>query len=115
MFVELTSEQPGNKVITGDTHRPVTLGYEGVRRIVALGNEDSGFRKGNCVAILPHILSSSRHDLDMNGNAQKIDPAAAMIGRHETLHMGWDLDGCFADFITVAATNLMRVDPYHLY
>src|SRR5262245_29600186 len=78
----------GNKVITGDTHHHVTLGHEGVGRIVALGDGVSGFRKGDCVVILPHVLSSSRPDALVERDTQQVDPIS--IGRHKTLHMGWD-------------------------
>lgn len=101
----------GNKVTNGDSHCHITLGHEGVGRIVAMGSRVSGFKKDDRVVILPHVLSAG-HDVGITTENEQVDPLS--IGHHKTKHMGWDIDGCFADYITVPAQNLIRVDPIHL-
>jgi len=38
-----------------------------------------------------------------------IDPV--QIGNGHTWHMGWQVNGCFADFIVVSAANIARISP----
>jgi threonine dehydrogenase-like Zn-dependent dehydrogenase len=102
----------GNKVINSDPRCHLTLGHEGVGRVVAIGSRPSEFRKGDCVAVLPHVLLSSGHDLDVNSESELVDPVS--IGLRKTWHMGWDIDGCFSEYITVPAQNLVRIDPVYL-
>jgi threonine dehydrogenase-like Zn-dependent dehydrogenase len=103
----------GDKVVDNDSHRHVTLGHEGVGHVFTVGNDVSGFNEGDCVVILPHVLPSSRHTVDSQNEYGQVNPVT--IGHHKTQHMGWDIDGCFADYVIVPAQNLIRVDPSHLH
>ncbi|MFL5592415.1 MAG: alcohol dehydrogenase catalytic domain-containing protein [Ktedonobacteraceae bacterium] len=102
----------GNKAASGDPNRYVTLGHEGSGRVVAVGDAVTCLRPGDYVAVLPHTHLPAENDEGVRCSARQIDPVC--IGASHTRHMGWDIDGCFADFITVPATNLVPVSPEHL-
>jgi threonine dehydrogenase-like Zn-dependent dehydrogenase len=100
----------GNKSATGEPDRYTTLGHEGIGRIVALGGDVRGLQLGDYVVILPHIHGNERAPRCL---ASSINPVC--IGSGHTLHMGWDIDGCFADFMVVPITNIVHIDRRHLY
>lgn len=97
----------GDKVISGDPCHYIIPGHEGMGRIVAINSEEVGLEQGDYVVVLPHVHK------DISCSASEIDPTC--IGSGHTLHRGWDLDGCFADFLALPITSLKRIDPEHLY
>jgi threonine dehydrogenase-like Zn-dependent dehydrogenase len=102
----------GNKTASGDPNRYVTLGHEGSGRVVAVGDGVTCLKPSDYVVVLPHTHLPADNDEDVRCSARQIDPVC--IGDGHTRHMGWDIDGCFADFITVPAANLVPVSPEHL-
>jgi threonine dehydrogenase-like Zn-dependent dehydrogenase len=103
----------GNKLSSGSPHEHITLGHEGVGHVITVGSKVTNFKKGDCVVVLPHVYSSSGKDIYTSDKNARINPVS--IGHHDTQHMGWDIDGCFADSIIVPAENLVRVNPSHLH
>lgn len=101
----------GNKHSSGQAHNHITSGHEGVGRVVAVGSGVTGLKKGDIVVILPHVLPSFGQHVHTIA-ASQIDPVH--IGHYDTLHMGWDTDGCFADYITVSADNLAYISPSYV-
>ncbi|MFL5666531.1 MAG: alcohol dehydrogenase catalytic domain-containing protein [Ktedonobacteraceae bacterium] len=99
----------GNKSATGESDRYTTLGHEGVGRIIALGGNAPEFQPGDYAIVLPHIHDRERAPQCFT---PRIDPVC--IGSGHTLHMGWDIDGCFADFIVVPITNIVRIARRYL-
>lgn len=99
----------GNKSATGEPGRYTTLGHEGIGRIIALGGTPPEFQPGDYVIVLPHIHDRERAPQCF---APHVDPVC--IGSGHTLHMGWDIDGCFADFMVVPTTNIVRIAQRHL-
>ena len=98
----------GNKASSGNPERFITVGHEGVGRILTVMDETTGLRSGDCVVILPHVHTSPDQDSSKQQCfSPSIDPGC--IGNGHTLHMGWDIDGCFADFIVVPVKNLIRI------
>src|SRR5450631_1463338 len=95
----------GNKVSIGDPKHYITLGHEGVGRIVDIHEQGTGLYPGDCVVVLPHRHLPGVCHFAVSG----ISPTC--IGNEHTLHMGWDLDGCFADFLCVPTTNIVHVEP----
>jgi threonine dehydrogenase-like Zn-dependent dehydrogenase len=98
-----------NKTASGASDRYITLGHEGVGRIIALNGNTSGMQIGDYVVVLPHVHKDER---TLQCSASAINPVC--IGNGHTLHMGWDIDGCFADFRTVPIANLVPVAPQYL-
>jgi len=94
----------GNKVASGEAGCYTTLGHEGVGRVVAMGKNVSTWQLGDYAVILPHV---HRCVQDITCLASHINPVC--IGNGHTLHMGWDIDGCFTDFMVVSTANLVRV------
>ncbi len=103
----------GNKTASGNPNRYVTLGHEGSGYVVAVGDGISGLEPGNYVVVLPHTHLPTENKEGIHCSAQQIDPAC--IGAGHTRHMGWDNDGCFANFIMVPAANLVLVPPEHVH
>ena len=103
----------GDKSATGKPDRFTVLGHEGVGRIIALNEDAAEFHPGDYVVILPHVGLTSDHCNGPRRLDARIDPVA--IGSGQTLHMGWDIDGCFADFVLVPTTNVVRVARKHLH
>ncbi len=97
----------GDKVIAGNPGHYIIPGHEGVGRIVAIGNDETGLKPGDYVVVLPHVHKHTPC------SAPEINPTC--IGSGHTLHRGWDLDGCFADFIVVPTISLRRIDAEHLH
>ncbi|MFL5592409.1 MAG: alcohol dehydrogenase catalytic domain-containing protein [Ktedonobacteraceae bacterium] len=102
----------GNKLSTGDPDRFITLGHEGVGLVIAVDNSVTGLKPGDYAVVLPHIPLGAAHKNDMLCCALQVDPLG--IGSGRTLHMGWDINGCFTDVMVVSATNLARVAPKYL-
>lgn len=94
----------GNKSASGEHERYTTLGHEGIGRVVALGSHVPGLQPGDYVVILPHIHDNKRVPECV---ASSINPVC--IGCGHTLHMGWDIDGCFADFVIVPISNIVCI------
>ncbi len=102
----------GNKVTSGDPTRHVTLGHEGVGTVVMVGEAVTDFKLGDYVVILPHVHLPPSSGIRCQ--ASQIEPECC--GNGHTLHMGLgDTDGCFADFIVMPATNVVRIAPEHLH
>jgi L-galactonate 5-dehydrogenase len=99
----------GNKSTSGEPGCYTTPGHEGMGRVIALGSDVPGLQPGDYVVILPHIHDDTRA---AECTASRINPVC--IGSGHTLHMGWDIDGCFADFVVVPITNIVRVAEPHL-
>ena len=97
----------GDKKIAANAHDYIISGHEGVGRIVAVGDGEEEFKPGDYVVVLPHV-----HKKDVICSALEINPTC--ISRGHTLHRGWDIDGCFADFIVVPTTSLKRIAPQAL-
>jgi threonine dehydrogenase-like Zn-dependent dehydrogenase len=98
-----------NKAASGTSGGYITLGHEGVGRIVASNGNSSEWQVGDCVVVLPHVHKDERSSRCL---ATEINPVC--IGSGHTLHMGWDIDGCFANFVTMPVTNIVRVAPDQL-
>jgi len=97
----------GNKSTRRRTESYLIPGHEGVGRILSTGPGASGLQPGDVVVILPHV-----HLPDSSlpgGPCQEAELNPVCIGHGHTLHMGWDRDGCFADYIEVPAANVIRV------
>ena len=99
-----------NKAASGEAGRYTTLGHEGIGRVVALGDNIPGLQLGDYAVVLPHIHD---HERAPQCFASSINPVC--IGCGHTLHMGWDIDGCFADFMVVPITNIVRIDRQYLH
>ncbi|MFL5627080.1 MAG: alcohol dehydrogenase catalytic domain-containing protein [Ktedonobacteraceae bacterium] len=99
-----------NKAASGEAGRYTTLGHEGIGRVVALGDNIPGLQPGDYAVVLPHIHD---HERAPQCFASSINPVC--IGCGHTLHMGWDIDGCFADFMVVPITNIVRIDRQYLH
>lgn len=99
----------GNKTASGETGRYTTLGHEGIGRVVALGSRVPRLHVGDYTVVLPHV---HRDDCEPPCLASSINPIC--IGSKHTLHMGWDIDGCFADYMVVPVTNIVRITQRHL-
>ena len=98
----------GNKASTGDVERPTTLGHEAVGVIEQIDTNAETLRPGDRVVVLPHLLSTQQVELA----GDRVDPRR--IGAGHTLHMGWDIDGVFADYTVVPTTHLVRVAEEYL-
>jgi threonine dehydrogenase-like Zn-dependent dehydrogenase len=96
----------GNKKIAGNPQHYIIPGHEGVGRIVAVRDSRMELKPGDYVVVLPHVHKN------MPCSAAEITPTC--IGNGHTLHRGWDLDGCFADFVVVSTASLKRIAPEHL-
>ena len=99
----------GNKAALREAGRYTTLGHEGIGRIVALGGNIPELQPGDYAVILPHIHRCKRA---LPCFASRVSPFC--IGSGHTLHMGWDIDGCFADFVVVPTTNIVHVAQRNL-
>ncbi len=97
----------GNKASSNDPAHYVTLGHEGVGIVLECGSDVVGYKEGDCVVILPHIHLPCGPSLSCP--SRQVDPVC--IGSGHTLHMGWQMNGCFTDFMVLPATNLVRVTP----
>jgi threonine dehydrogenase-like Zn-dependent dehydrogenase len=98
----------GDKASSGNPQRFITLGHEGVGRILSMTDDSTGLRSGDYVVILPHVHASPDHNsCKPPCSSPSIDPGC--IGNGHTLHMGWDIDGCFADLIVAPVKNLIRI------
>lgn len=98
----------GNKQIYSNPHHYIVPGHEGIGQIIDIKHdEESGLKRGDFVVVLPHVHK------DTVCPTSEITPRC--IGNNHTLHRGWDLDGCFADFITVPITSLRSIDPCYLH
>lgn len=97
----------GDKVVSGNPHDYIIPGHEGVGRIVAVSHDETELKQGDYVVVLPHVHKN------IPCPALEINPTC--IGSGHTLHRGWDIDGCFADFIVVSTTSLKRIDPEYLH
>ncbi len=96
----------GDKVISGNSHDYIIPGHEGVGRIMEIGNNETGLKQGDYVVVLPHVHKN------ILCSAPEINPTC--IGSGHTLHQGWDIGGCFADFIMVPIMCLKRIDEEYL-
>lgn len=92
----------GNKEISSEVGRYTTPGHEGVGRVIARGSEAAAWRIGDYAVVLPHV-----HRAQFACQASRINPVC--IGSGHTLHMGWDIDGCFAEWMVVPATNVVHI------
>lgn len=99
-----------NKIASGEAGDYITLGHEGIGRVVASGSNTSEWQPGDYVVVLPHV---HRSESGLICFAPRITPVC--IGNGHTLHMGWDIDGCFADFMVVPTTNIVRIVRQHLH
>src|SRR5690242_8340165 len=95
----------GNKASAHDPTHYITLGHEGVGRVLACGSNVVTYKEGDHVVILPHVRP------DQPCLSGMIDPI--QIGNGHTRHMGWQVNGCFADFIVVSTENIARISPEH--
>jgi len=102
----------GNKTASGDPNRYVTLGHEGSGYIIAVGDGVGNLKPGDYVVVLPHTHLPAGNNEGVHCSVRQVDPVC--IGAGHTRHMGWDIDGCFADFITVPSANLVPVPPKYL-
>ncbi len=100
----------GNKAALREAGRYTTLGHEGIGRIVALGGNIPELQPGDYAVILPHIHD---HERAPQCFASSINPVC--IGCGHTLHMGWDIDGCFVDFMALPITNIVRINQQYLH
>src|SRR6266568_2840050 len=98
-----------NKTASGEPGHYITLGHEGIGRVVALGGDIPELQPGDYAVVLPHVHRSESLPPCL---ASRITPVC--IGSGHTLHMGWDIDGCFADFMVVPTSNVVRVARRHL-
>lgn len=97
-----------NKEASGIPESYITLGHESVGRVISL-NSNAELQAGDYAVILPHI----HKDRSTSGcPLPHVNPVC--IGSGHTLHMGWDIDGCFANFMRVPVSNLVHVAPHHL-
>jgi threonine 3-dehydrogenase len=80
---------------------PLTVGHEFVGEIVELGSEVAGYRPGEIVSAEGHIAC---------GHCALCRTGQGHICRDVKI-IGVDRDGCFAEFISMPATNLWRVPP----
>lgn len=94
----------GDKMVSKEASRYTTLGHEGVGRVVAVGRNVSEWRPGDYAIVLPHI---HRDEQTSSCLAPRINPIC--VGNGHTLHMGWDIDGCFTEFMVVPASNIVRI------
>lgn len=94
----------GNKTTSGDPDQYTILGHEGMGRVIAVKDDATELAVGDYVAVLPHVLDTSHSAEAAQGQIEPVD-----IGSGRTLHMGWDLDGCFADFTVMPTSNLVRI------
>jgi threonine dehydrogenase-like Zn-dependent dehydrogenase len=95
-----------NKEASATPGNFITLGHEGVGRIIALNSSCPELQPGDYAVILPH----THKDQSTSGClSSRVNPVC--IGSGHTLHMGWDIDGCFANFIRAPVPNLVRVAP----
>ncbi len=101
--------QTGNKATHGVPTRRVVPGHEGAGVVADVGEGVVGLKRGDYVVILPHVYAP-------NHAARCSTPQGgpACIGKGCTRHLGWDVDGVFADAVLVPATNLVRVAPVPL-
>jgi threonine dehydrogenase-like Zn-dependent dehydrogenase len=93
-----------NKAAHNDPNQHVILGHEGIGVVLAYGRDVVSYKVGDYVVVLPHV-----HRPGVSCSSGQIDPRC--IGLGHTLHMGWQANGCFADYIVVPATNIVRVTP----
>lgn len=99
----------GNKSIQGKKESYLIPGHEGVGRVLSVGHHVTTVQPGDVVVILPHVhLPANRLSGGMCLEAE-LNPIC--IGHGHTLHMGWDRDGCFADYIEVPIANVIPVPP----
>jgi threonine dehydrogenase-like Zn-dependent dehydrogenase len=96
----------GDKEIADNPRQYVIPGHECVGRIVDIRDSETKFKQGDYVVVLPHVHT------EIPCSSPTINPTC--IGSGHTHHRGWDLDGCFADFIVVPTTSLKRIDQEHL-
>ena len=80
---------------------PLVIGHEFAGEIVEVGEQVSGYAAGDIVSAEGHI--SCGHCILCKTGQAHICPDVRIIGV--------DRDGCFADFITMPATNLWRISP----
>ncbi|TMC20884.1 MAG: hypothetical protein E6J34_11300 [Chloroflexi bacterium] len=97
----------GNKSISEPQGRYIIPGHEGFGRVITAGRKVTHFQPGDYVTILPHMHLPLTSLSERVCQATEVNPTC--IGNGHTSHMGWDTDGCFADFIEVPASNLIRV------
>lgn len=98
-----------NKTASGEAGCYTTLGHEGIGRVVALGDNVPGLKINDYAVVLPHV---HRCEGMLQCSASRINPIC--IGNGHTLHMGWDIDGCFTDVMTISTTNIVRVTQRNL-
>jgi threonine dehydrogenase-like Zn-dependent dehydrogenase len=99
----------GNKVTSRNASRYTTLGHEGVGMVEAVGEDVDGLSIGDFVVILPHHFPA---DYTSQSTFRPVDPEN--IGLKQTLHIGWDIDGCFADYCLVPTNRLVRIAPEYI-
>ncbi len=99
----------GNKAASGETSLYTTLGHEGIGRVIALGSAVPELQVGDYAVVLPHM---HRDESELQCFASSINPVC--IGSGHTLHMGWDIDGCFADYMVVPIANIVRIAQQNL-
>jgi threonine dehydrogenase-like Zn-dependent dehydrogenase len=99
-----------NKTASGEAGRYTTLGHEGIGRVVAVGGNVAELQLGDYTVVLPHV---HRDECAPPCLASSITPVC--IGCGHTLHMGWDIDGCFTDVLVVPITNIVRIDQRYLH
>lgn len=87
----------------------ITLGHEGVGRIIASHGNAAHSQLDEYAVVLPHV-HRCKHGAPCS--APCITPTC--IGNGHTLHMGWEIDGCFADYTVVPAANIVRIARQHL-
>ncbi len=97
----------GDKATSGNPHDYIIPGHEGVGCIIAINHDETDLKQGDYVVVLPHVHKN------IPCLAAEINPTC--IGSSHTLHRGWDIDGCFADFIVVPTMSLKRIDSAYLH
>jgi len=80
---------------------PVVVGHEFAGEIVELGNQVRGYAKGETVSAEGHITC---------GHCVLCKTGQAHICREVSI-IGVDRDGCFAEFISMPASNLWKIPP----
>lgn len=98
-----------NKATPDEPERSITLGHEGVGRLLTCSGNAPHQHMDEYAVVLPHV-HHRQHVVSCS--APCITPTC--IGNGHTLHMGWDIDGCFADLAVVPAANVVRIARRHL-
>ncbi|MBA3822494.1 MAG: alcohol dehydrogenase catalytic domain-containing protein [Ktedonobacterales bacterium] len=96
----------GDKVATGDAHRPVRLGHEGIGIIEQIGAGATHLMIGDHVVVLPHYFPADHATYCASSTV-----VPECIGQSHTRHSGWDVDGVWGDMVIAPCTHLVQVDP----